>query len=51
VSTLISAVQVVLIWGAVRLLRSRGGGAISLVGDRAVSSETVVEPALQGGRA
>jgi spermidine/putrescine transport system permease protein len=47
VSTLISAFQVALIWGAVRLLRSRGGGALSIVGDRAVAAEgvTQLEPA------
>ncbi len=43
ISTLISAAQVVLIWGAVRLLRARGGGALTLVEDRAVAAEVVQE--------
>ncbi|HSL09890.1 MAG TPA: ABC transporter permease [Actinomycetota bacterium] len=43
VSTLISAFQVVTIWLAIRLLRSRGGGALSIVGDRAVAAGTVAE--------
>jgi ABC-type spermidine/putrescine transport system permease subunit II len=55
VSTLISAFQVVAIWGAVRLLRSRGGGALSIVGDRAVAAENVaggtgVAPAVGAAR-
>jgi spermidine/putrescine transport system permease protein len=53
ISTLISVFQVITIWIAVRLLRSRGGGALSIVGDRAVAAEgvTQLEPAAAGGRA
>jgi ABC-type spermidine/putrescine transport system permease subunit II len=43
ISALISASQVVLIWGAVRMLRSRGGGALTIVEDRAVAAEVVQE--------
>jgi ABC-type spermidine/putrescine transport system permease subunit II len=43
ISTLISAFQVVTIWLAIRLLRSRGGGALTIVGDRAVAAGTVAE--------